>query len=154
MDIDDEAAVLVCVLNRASDLLAIERDRWYRIPLGRAPRAIGCDYLAFYQTAALAPEHFGIYRIAQVLDVSIATRAALLPDEPTHPRAAERYYRLALGEIRRLPLPLRSARLRRISFIATRYGALRLARDVNELWWRSLEAEPDPLIWAGGLARR
>jgi hypothetical protein len=72
--------------------------------------------------------------LAEVRAVEIAARAALLPDEPRHARAAERYYRFALGPLHALPAPLPSHRLRRITFIPTTYGQLLRAGDVTELW--------------------
>ena len=42
--------VLVAVVNNATDLQHAADDGWYRIPQRRAPRRIGADYLAFYQT--------------------------------------------------------------------------------------------------------
>ncbi|RIK36443.1 MAG: hypothetical protein DCC55_27325, partial [Chloroflexi bacterium] len=44
--------VLVVVVNNAEDLRRAAAEGWYRIPQRRAPRRIGADYLAFYQTGA------------------------------------------------------------------------------------------------------
>src|SRR5919198_261991 len=93
------ARVLVAVVTRPRDLAAARDEGWYRVPLARAPRALHAEYLAFYQTAAFGAERWAVRYIAAVRAVSIATRAALLPDEPRHPRAAERYYRFALGPL-------------------------------------------------------
>src|SRR5262245_30439394 len=123
-DISPDARVLVAVLTRPRDLAAARDEGWYRIPLRRAPRGMAAEYLAFYQTAAFGAERWAVRYIAAVRAVEIAARTALLPDEPGHTRAAERYYRFALGPLLALPTALPSRRLRRISFIPTTYGQL------------------------------
>ncbi len=138
VDIDDNARVLVAIVTRPRDLALAREQGWYRIPLARAPRALHAEYLAFYQTAAFGAERWAVRYVAAVRAVSIATRAALLPDEPRHPRAGERYYRFALGPLQALPIALPSRRLRRITFIPTTAGQLLRAHDVVELW-RPLE---------------
>ena len=51
--------VLVAVLNNVDDLRRAASEGWYRIPQRRAPRRIGADYLAFYQTGAFAERRRG-----------------------------------------------------------------------------------------------
>jgi hypothetical protein len=91
---------------------------------------------------------------ASVLRYSLHTRRELLPDEPDHPRADERYYRIALGPLVALPLPVPAARLRRVAFIATTYGQLRRASDVRELFHPAEDDQPDDGLWGAGLAGR
>ena len=147
-----DARVLVAVVTRPVDLQHAREHGWYRIPLNRAPRALAADYLAFYQTAAFGGERWAVRFMAQVQRVSVATRAELLPAEDRHPRAAERYYRFALGSLQPLPAPIPSRRLRRISFIPTTYGQLLRARDVVELW-RPLEDSQAgwEAVWGAGV---
>ena len=158
MDMDDispAARVLVAVVTRPRDLAAARDEGWYRIPLRRAPRSLAAEYLAFYQTAAFGAERWAVRYLAPVRAVEIAARAALLPDEPRHARASERYYRFVLGPVQALPTTLPSSRLQRISFIPTTYGQLLRARDVAELW-----RPPDDAVagwdelWGAGLNRR
>jgi hypothetical protein len=154
-DISPDARVLVVVVTRPRDLAAARDEGWYRIPLRRAPRSLAAEYLAFYQTAAFGPERWAVRYLAAVRVVEIAVRAVLLPDEPRHARASERYYRFALGPLCTLPAALPSRRLRRVSFIPTTYGQLLRARDVAELW-----RPPDDAVagwdelWGAGLNRR
>jgi hypothetical protein len=150
-----EARVLLVVVMRPRDWQAIREEGWYRIPLARAPRALHAEYLAFYPTAACGAERWAVRAYAAVQAVTITTRAALLPDEANHSRAAERYYRFALGPLQLLPAPLPSRRLRRVSFIPTTLGQLLAARDVAELWG----APADPAagweaLWGAGVNRR
>lgn len=150
----DDARVLVVVVNRPSDLVLIREAGWYRVPLAHMPPRMAADFLAFYQTAVFGPERWAVRYYAPVLRYRIATRRELLPAESTHPRADQHYYRIDLGPIAALPLPLPAARLRRITFIATTFGQLRRATDVCELFHPSEDDHPDPEIWGAGLAGR
>lgn len=152
--IPPEARVLVAVVTRPSDLGRARDEGWYRVPLARAPRALAAEYLAFYQTAAFGAERWAVRYLAAVRAVGLATRAALLPDEPGHPRAAERYYRFALGPLWALPAPLPSRRLRRVAFIPTSFGQLLRARDVAELWRPDEDGGGWGELWGGGVGRR
>jgi hypothetical protein len=158
MEIDDiptDARVLVAVVTRPRDLEAAREAGWYRIPLARAPRALHAEYIAFYQTGAFGAERWAVRYFAEVRSVGIAARAALLPDEPTHPRAGERYYRFGLGPVRALPFVVPSRRLRRITFIPTTAGQLWRARDVAELWHPLEDAtEGWDTLWSAGINQR
>ena len=149
---DPTTSVLVAVVTRPHDLELARAAGWYRVPLRSAPRGLACGLLAFYQTAAFGAERWSVRYAAAVLRVDIALRRELLPDEAGHPRAQERYYRLALGPLWALPAPIPSRRLRRLTFIATTLGQLLRACDVTELW-RPPEA-PAPELWGAGVRRR
>lgn len=150
---DDEARVLVAVVTRPRDLQLAREACWYRIPLKHLPRQLAAEYLAFYQTAAFGEERWAVRYYAPILRYRIATRRELLPDEADHPRADERYYRLELGPLHTLPLPVPAARLRRITFIATTFGQLRRARDVRELWHPAEDQHhTGEGLWGAGLA--
>jgi hypothetical protein len=152
--IDLDARVLVAIVNRPIDLQNVREHGWYRVPLRRAPRALAVEYLAFYQTAAFGAERWAVRYLAAVHSVSVVTRGELLPAERNHPRAAERYYRFALGPILALPAPIPSRRLRRLSFISTTYGTLLRARDVTELWPRPEDLQAGgELVWGAGVNR-
>jgi hypothetical protein len=146
--------VLVCLLTHPADLARIRDERWYRIPVVRAPRMLTADHLAFYLASGFGAERWAVRYIARVVAVRVATRIELIPSEPAHPRAGERYYRFALGELQRLPQAIPSRRLRRITFIPTTLQQLERARDLVELW-RTQEA-PDAWgdVWGAGIGRR
>jgi hypothetical protein len=153
MEPDDTARVLVAVITRPHDLQIAREQHWYRIPLKRAPVQLAADYLAFYQTAAFGAERWSVRYYAPILRYRIATRRELLPDEPGHPRADERYYALDLDTLQQLDWPVPAARLRRVTFIATTFGQLRRARDVRELWHpQEQEQGIDDDLWAAGMA--
>lgn len=151
---DDEARVLVAVVTRPRDLALARDEGWYRVPLARVPPRFAADYLAFYQTAAFGAERWSVRYYAPVLRYAVLTRRELLPAEAAHPRAGARYYRVALGPLAALPLPVPAARLRRVSFIATTFGQLRRAVDVRELFRPAEDRRPDEGLWGAGLAGR
>jgi UV DNA damage endonuclease len=131
---EGEELVLVAVMNNRRDF-EVARDRgWYRVPLKRAPRRIGADYLAFYQTKAFGPEKWAVNYYAPIRRYRIVTRAELLPEEADHPRANDRYYKVEIGPLQRLPRPIPSRRLRRITFIPTTLRRLLSAQEINDLW--------------------
>ncbi len=152
-NISYDAPVLVAVVTRPCDLEHARADGWYRVPIRRAPRGLAADYLAFYQTAAFGVERWAVRYVAPVHSVGLARRRELLPDEPLHPRADERYYRFALGPLWALPAPVPSRRLRRVTFIPTTFGQLLHASDVAELW-HTAPVDVNGAVWAAGVNQR
>ncbi len=138
--------VLVAVVNRPEDLRRAASDGWYRIPQRRAPRRIGADYLAFYQTGAFQPkeESHTITWFAPVQRYHLLTRAELLPDEAEHPRASDYYFRIAIGPLVRLDQPVPAAKFRRVTFIHTTLDRLLHAKDITDL---KRSADPFDALW-------
>ncbi len=133
-----DAPVLVAVVNDPHDLTRAREQGWYRIPLSHAPPRIAADFIAFYPTAAFPPdERWAVRWFAPVRGYHLTTRRELIPDEPDHPRALDRYYRVELGPLNPLPFPIVSRRLRRITFIRTTMARLLAAREINDLWIRT-----------------
>ncbi len=126
--------VLVVVVNNQCDWQRVVDAGWYRIPLKHAPQPIAADYLAFYWTSAFGADRWQVRYYAPVLRYQLVFRRDLLPDEPAHPRAKERYYRIEVGPLQQLAAPLFSRRLRRITFIPTTLERLCTAADLVELW--------------------
>ena len=146
--VDRYATVLVALMNQPRDWEIVRQQHWYRIPVKSAPqRGVGAPIVAFYQTSAFGDEKWAIRYFARTSHWETTTRAQLLPQEASHPRAQERYYKVHLGELERLPRPIPSARWKRITFIVTHWARLESAQDVNDLlhgtiWeerlWRAL----------------
>ena len=126
--------VQVVLINNEPDWRRVVDEGWYRIPLRHAPRPVAASYLAFYQSRAFGNDAFRVRYYAPVLRYRILTRVELLPTEPTHPRAHERYYHITLGPVQELEPPIPSRRLRRITFIPTTLRQLHEAREINDLW--------------------
>jgi very-short-patch-repair endonuclease len=102
---------------------------------------VAADYLAFYQTKAFGGEKWAVNYYAPTRRYRLVTRAELLPEEAEHPRAAEPYYKVEIGPLQRLPRPIPSRRLRRITFIPTTMERLLRAEEINDLWDRDPREE-------------
>jgi hypothetical protein len=137
---------LVAVINNAEDFQRASVDGWYRIPQRRAPRRIGADYLAFYQTAAFRQQGEAqcVTWFAPTRRYKLARRNELLPDEPDHPRATEYYYQIAIGPLQRLERPIPSHSLKRVTFIHTTMAHLMSAEDVVDLF---VKDDPFENLW-------
>lgn len=146
LPVGDDSPVLVAVVNEPQDLARARELGWYRIPLERAPRRVAADYLALYQTAAFPPEErWSVRWLAPIRGYRVVSRRELIPAEPDHPRADHRYYRVDLGPLLPLPHPIRSRRLRRITFIPTTLARLYAAEEINDLW---IKSPPQERLWA------
>ncbi len=150
---DPASRVLVAYLPHPADWQRILHEHWYRIPVRSAPQRLAVEYLAFYLPAAFGAERWSIRHYAPLLGWRVLPRHVLLPSEAAHPRADELYYRLALGAVQALPVPVPARRLRRISFIETSFVQLVQAQDVNELWQAGTAADSSA-VWGAGLAGR
>lgn len=138
--------VLVAVMNNARDLEIARTEGWYRIPVARAPKRVGADYVAFYLTGRFPPEQrHRIYYYAPIRAYRLARRATLLPEEPEHPRAQESYFKIEIGPLQRLDPPVVSEKMRRITFISTSLEQLLHAREIRELWHKPSYQET---LWA------
>ncbi|HOG48024.1 MAG TPA: hypothetical protein PLB78_15460, partial [Anaerolineae bacterium] len=126
--------VLVAVLKSPRDLKLAREQHWYRIPVSKLPtRAIGAPILAFYQPKAFGEERWAVRYYALAERWAEARRIDLLPNEPDHPNAHERYYQVWLGPMQALPHPIASRRWRRIAFIVTHWQRLLDAEAVEDL---------------------
>jgi hypothetical protein len=149
---DDEAQspglasppVLVVVLTNPRDLEIARTAGWYRIPAKRSPRKMAAEYLAFYQTRTFGDEKWAIHYYAPIRRYRLTSRLELLPHEPQHPRARDPYYKIEIGPLERLPHPIPSRSLRRITFIMTDLRHLLAAEEINDLWLKDGRQE---LLW-------
>jgi hypothetical protein len=139
-------SVLVAVVNNPEDLARVATEGWYRIPQRRAPKRIGADYLAFYQTSAFKAQEEAqtVTYFAATRRYRLATRQELLPAEAGHPRAHDYYYRIDVGPLQRLPRPVPATTYRRITFIHTTLECLLTATDVRDLFQRT---DPFEQLW-------
>ena len=138
--------VLVAVMNNAADLRRAASNGWYRIPQRRAPRRIAADYLAFYQTNAFrgSAEAQTVTYFAPTRRYQLLTRRDLLPEQLDHPRADDYYFRIDIGPLQQLDIPVPSATYRRITFIHTTLDRLLTARDVRDLYYKE---DPFERLW-------
>lgn len=133
-----EDRVLVGVIGRKRDLDCLLAERWYRIPQTQMPQGIAAEIIAFYisGSAARSSGQAGIHYHAVLRGFELQRRRDLLPDEPEHPRAAQLYYKLQLGEIVPQIPPVTNPRRRRFSFIRTTWDRLSAARTIADLYSR------------------
>ena len=127
----------MAVMNNERDLALARDEGWYRIPERSAPKELEFGWLAFYLTKAFRADGLAVQYLARVTGRSLVTRVELMPAESKHPRALERYHRIAIAAPERLAEPIRSKRGRRLVFIPTTLAKLRLAREVNDLFHES-----------------
>ncbi|HEX9797483.1 MAG TPA: hypothetical protein VGA52_10885 [Anaerolineales bacterium] len=125
--------VLVAIVTSPKDLEIARLLGWYRIPLESAPKTIRVDWLAFYLTAAFGQERWSVRYVAPVRGHELVRRVDLLHKEPDHPRAEAPYYKLQLGELRRLPQPIAARGWRRLTFLYTTGERLLSARRLKDL---------------------
>ena len=138
---DPTGRVLVAVINSRRDFRIARDQRWYRIPCDRAPSRLGADYLALYQTKVFGEERWSINYYAPIRRYRVVPRLRLLPDETEHPKAADPYYKVEIGDLRRLPRGIPSRSLRRVTFIPTTLERLFTAAEINDLWCGTADEE-------------
>jgi hypothetical protein len=128
--------VLVAIMNNRRDFEVARDEGWYRIPQKHAPQSTTeAAALAFYFTKAFGEEdRWSIRWYAPVRGHELVRRRDLFPDEPDHPRAGEAYFKLQLGPLMQLELPIYSLRWRRVTFIETSWDRFTAAEEVNDLY--------------------
>ncbi len=139
-DLNPYSLILVCVMPSVRDMEIARLLGWYRIPFRTAPKVVDVDYLAFYQPSVFpAPEGGRVNYIARVNGHEFTTRAELLRDEPSHPRASEEYYKIQIGPLIPLDSPIEAANWKRVTFLYTTSEYLIHARTLADLVVRSDE---------------
>jgi hypothetical protein len=144
MPVSPTDLVLVAVLNNKRDFEIARVLGWYRIPFKTAPKTVAVDWLAFYQTARFGDEKWAINYLAPVRGHELTTRSELLRTQPDHPHASEPYYKIQLGPLERLAMPIPSRKWRRLTFLYTTGERLLAATEINDLIIQSEERE---LLW-------
>lgn len=139
--------VLVAVVNNMDDLQRAAAEGWYRIPQRSAPRRIGADYLAFYQTGAFKgkDEAQTVTYYAPTRRYRLLTRRELLPAEADHPRANDYYFRIELGPLQRLERSIPAGKFHRVTFIHSTLDRLLTAQDVSDLFRHD---DPFETLWS------
>lgn len=147
MPVRETDLILVCLVPSPRDLEIARLLGWYRIPLRTAPKVVAVDHLAFYQPATFGERGGRIELSAPVRGHELTTRAELFKEEVGHPRAAEEYFRIQIGALEPLTLPILAEKWRRITFLYTTGEYLLRAKTIHDLvvhdderglLWRSL----------------
>lgn len=129
-----EDRVLVGVVNRVKDLDHVRYDHWYRIPHGRISGGIHAEYLAFFLSRAFGEQNGAIHFYARRTGHELVRRQDLLPDEASHPRASQLYYKVQLGELRDRVPPVENPTRRPITFIYTTWDRFMAAKQISDLY--------------------
>ena len=103
------------------------------MPTKYAPKR-KAHFLALYQTRTFGKEGKCINYYAPIKYSSIISRRGLLPEEKSHPRANQPYYKLQLGPLKQLPRKVRNRSRRRINFGFTTLGKLFKSREISRLF--------------------
>ena len=144
MPVVPTSLILVAFLPTPRDLEIARLLGWYRIPLRTSPKVVAVDYLAFYQPASFGERSGRIEFVSEVRGHELTTRAELLRDEADHPRAREEYYKIQIGALEKLSVPIVTDKWKRITFLYTTGEYLLNAKSVNELVVQSDERQ---LLW-------
>ena len=141
----DSDLILVAIMPNVRDFEIARLLGWYRIPLRMAPKIIDVDYLAFYQTNSFGSTHrWKIEYFAPVLGHELTTRAELLRDESTHPRAKEEYYKIQIGPVTELNPAVPAGNWKRITFLYTLGSLFNQAHIINDL---VVKSEDHEMLW-------
>jgi hypothetical protein len=136
--------ILVCLMPTPRDLEIARLLGWYRIPLRTAPKVVAVDYLAFYQPSSFGERGGQIEYIAEVRGHELTTRGELLKDEADHPRANEEYYKIQIGGLEKLKVPVVAEKWKRITFLYTTGEYLLRAQTLNDL---VVDGDERDLLW-------
>lgn len=137
--------ILVAIMPSPRDLEIARMLGWYRIPLRTAPKVVAVDYLAFYQPASFGDDHKWIIEFfAPVVGHELLTRAEILNNEADHPRAHEEYFKIQIGEVKKLPNSIPTGKWKRISFIYTTGERLLNAKNIRDL---GVHHEERQVLW-------
>ncbi len=141
---EPEALILVAVLPEPRDLKIAKTLGWYRMRANKAPKVISVDYVAFYQTAKFGELRWQVQYFAEVRGHELVTRKELMRQAPDHPRANDRYFKLQLGNMYQLELPIVATNWRRLTFLYTTGLQFNAASTLTDLVVRGQERE---LLW-------
>ena len=137
----EDKKVLVTIINNLKDFKIAQEKHWYRIPVKSAPKKWKADYLAFYQTKVFGKDKWTINYYAEIKGFEKLKRIELLPEEISHPRVLEDYYKIKIGDLKPLAKPIVSRRWRRITFIYTSLDRLKGVEEINDLLRESRTVE-------------
>jgi hypothetical protein len=129
-----EDRVLVAYVPHPADFALVQEQGWYRIPQQFAPKGLHAEYVAFYFGRQFGPHKWAVHYYGRNLGHELVRRVDLLPDQPTHPRAEQLYYKIQLGPLVQRPQPILSLRWRRVLFIHTTWDRFEMAHELNDLF--------------------
>lgn len=130
-----EDRVLVAVVKTRRDVDILQTSCWYRIPEKRMHEPPECEYIAFFYSGSASPRNgsSGVYTYGRVSGIELAYRHQLTGTRD-HPRAHDRYYRIAIERLdQRIP-PITNPTNRAVAFIHTTWDRFCQARIIPDLY--------------------
>lgn len=126
--------VIVVIVRSRKDWEIVRTRHWYRLPVKHGPAEVTSPWIAFYLPRSFGADSHGIFCYAKVKTVSTVRRIDLLPGEPRHPRANERYFAISFEPPVRLARPLIPDKGRRFIWSVTTLWRLTAARAFEDLF--------------------
>ena len=152
----EHSLILIAIIPTPRDLEIARVLGWYRIPYRFAPKIVQVDYIAFYQASVFGENHANrIESFAPVKGFELTTRREIIRDEPGHPRSDEEYYKIQLGDLVTLEVPILADKWRRITFLyttGTRFSRAKIINDLvvhsdeRKILWKSLRERAERFI--------
>lgn len=131
--------VLVVIMNNWADWAIACEQGWYRIPVEQVEKLkqrqqwLPPKWLAFYQTKEFETEAFSIRYYAGVKAIWEVQRWELFPQEARNSKSHKSYCKLEIESLQSLVHPIKSDRLRRLTFIATTWDKLMNSQEIKDL---------------------
>ena len=122
--------LVLALLKRLSDEARLLQQQTYHIPIRQSKHLLGASHIAWYVPSWHPQTPWSLRYQATIYSANLMTRAAYIPEESLHPRAAERYWVIAVTDLHLLDPVIASTHWRRVS--VHRVDANVLART-NEL---------------------
>jgi very-short-patch-repair endonuclease len=146
MNNEDEKNVLIALLKEENDEHIAAVEHWYRIPKStkKVPKMIKdstndnlkIKYIAFYLPKKFNQYKWSVPWLAEVKDIKIVKGKELIYKKG-HPKANKDYYKIEFDRLEELPKPIYGRRGRRILFITTTERHLKIAEEINDLFYES-----------------
>jgi hypothetical protein len=129
-----EDRVLVGVVGRKRDVTLLRERSLYRIPVNAMPDGVQTDVLGFFLPSHLMHGKGGIYYYAVLRGVELQRRRDILPEEPNHPRANERYWLCQCSTVRPTNPPILNPTHHAFAFIRTTWDRFADALTISDLY--------------------
>ena len=141
---------LVAAFKEENDYIIAQKQGWYRARVNYKQTPVilkngTVKYISFYFKKVFKDIKYSIRQYAPVTDIQVVSRLDLLPSQPYHPRAKDKYYKISFGQLNELPQPILSHRGRQLLFIPTTLHKLQHATEINDIF---ADSPLEDLLWA------
>lgn len=138
---EDEKNVLIALLKEKDDEYYVGVEHWYRIRKNTkiVPKMVKngtIKYIAFYLPKIFNQYKWSVPWLAKVKNIKIVKGKDLIYQKG-HKKANKEYYKIEFDRLEELPRPIFGRRGRRILFINTTERHLKLAEEINDLFFES-----------------